>query len=51
MPDMDWDRIFSSLRKAREQLESLKIGQDNGEQTDEPPPSTEDAADSTESTD
>jgi hypothetical protein len=31
MPDMDWDRILSTLRKGREQLDSLRIGSDKGE--------------------
>ena len=32
MSDMDWDRILSTLRKGREQLESLRLGNDAGEE-------------------
>ena len=45
MPDMDWDRILSTLRKGREQLQSLRFGSDadgkheneTAEKTDKPP--------------
>lgn len=47
MPDMDWDRILSTLRRGREQLESLRIGSDEGKkQTDEAATVTSDTPES-----